>query len=171
MPGPLVTIPTSDGAREVFTAFNDMIYEKMLAADKTGDETNYLYGKALENATRIALILAVSRNGEGATVEAADAEFATKLVRFLIGGVIREVRENMSENADEKAKNRIRQIIALAGSHGVLKGELTRKTQFVRRSFRDEYLADLIESDEIAEIAANTCGSRYVLREYAPRTT
>ena len=35
----VVTVPTSAEATEVFQAFNDMIYAKMLAADKTGDET------------------------------------------------------------------------------------------------------------------------------------
>ena len=35
--------------------------------------------------------------------------------------------------------------------------ELTRKTQFIRKSFRDEYLADLIESGELV-IGTNTKG-------------
>ena len=28
--------------------------------------------------------------------------------------------------------------------------DLTRRTQFIRKSFRDEYLDDLVESDELA---------------------
>ena len=34
---------------------------------------------------------------------------------------------------------------------GILKRDLTRKTQFIRKSFRDEYVADLVESGEIVE--------------------
>lgn len=75
--------------------------------------------------------------------------------------MIRVVRENISESNDEKAKKRILQIISLAGEKGILKGELTRKTQFIRRTFRDEYLADLVESGEIVELGAATCGERY----------
>lgn len=167
MTGPVTVIPTTDDARAVFAAFNDEIYAKMLEADKTGDETNYLYGKALENATRVALILAVSRGGERGTIDICDAEFATKLVGYLIGDVIRIVRENISESADEKAKKRILQIIAHAGAQGVLKGELTRKTQWVRRGFRDEYLADLVESGEIVEKTAQGGGSRFTLAALA----
>ena len=35
------------------------------------------------------------------------------------------------------------------GSGGILKQELTCKTQFIRKTFRDEYLADLVESGEL----------------------
>ena len=143
------TIPADDGAKAAFEAFNDEVYWKMLKADKTGDETNYLYGKALENARRIALVLAVGRDGKAAVVTERDADYACRLVRYLVGDLIRAVRETVSESPDEKAKKRIVQIVADAGSRGITRNELTRKTQFIRKSFRDEYLADLIESGEL----------------------
>ena len=143
------TIPADDGAKATFEAFNDEVYWKMLKADKTGDETNYLYGKALENARRVALTLAVGRDGKAAVVTERDADYACRLVRYLVGDLIRAVRETVSESPDEKAKKRIVQIVADAGSGGISRNELTRKTQFIRKSFRDEYLADLIESGEL----------------------
>ena len=143
------TILADGGAKAAFEAFNDEVYWKMLKADKTGDETNYLYGKALENARRVALVLAVGRDGKGAVITEADAGYACRLVRYLVGDLIRAVRETVSESPDEKAKKRIVQIVADAGSGGITRNELTRKTQFIRKSFRDEYLADLIESGEL----------------------
>ena len=136
-------------ALAVFNDFNLEIHRKMLKADKTGDETNYLYGKALENARRIALVLAVGRDGKAAVITERDADYACRLVRYLVGDLIRAVRETVSESPDEKAKKRIVQIVADAGSGGITRNELTRKTQFIRKSFRDEYLADLIESGEL----------------------
>lgn len=143
------TIPSDDGAKAAFEAFNDEVYWKMLKADRTGDETNYLYGKALENARRVALVLAVGRDGNCAVVTERDAAYACRLVKYLVGDLIRAVRETVSESPDEKAKKRIVQIVADAGSGGITRNELTRKTQFIRKSFRDEYLADLIESGEL----------------------
>ena len=32
---------------------------------------------------------------------------------------------------------------------GIAKKELTRRTQFIRKSFRDEYLDDLVEAGEL----------------------
>ena len=148
----IVTVPTDEEAASVFAAFNDRIYAKMLAADKSGDEANYLYGKALENARRVALILAVSNAGENplrARIGRTEAEYATKLVGFLISTVIETVQESLSENADEKAKKRILKVIASGGPKGVTRNELTRKTQFIRRSMRDEYLEDLVDAGEI----------------------
>ena len=55
----------------------------------------------------------------------------------------------MAENNDEKAKKRIVQIVAAAGTEGILKQDLTRKTQFIRKSLREEYVADLVESGEL----------------------
>ena len=162
-PETLTTVPMTPDAAAIFNAFTDEIYTKMILADKTGDETNYLYGKARENAGRVALILAVSRRGTDAVVEAQDAVYATTLVRYLIGEVIRVVRENVSESQDEKAKKRILQIVAQVGPKGILKGELTRKTQFIRRGFRDEYLADLVESGELVVTSTASGGERFIL--------
>ena len=103
-------------------------------------------------ATQVALILAVSRAGENplrARIGKDDTEYATKLVGFLISTVIDTVQGSLSENADEKAKKRILKVIASAGPKGVTRNELTRKTQFIRRSMRDEYLEDLIDAGEI----------------------
>ena len=143
------TIPADDGAKATYEAFNDEVYWKMLKADKTGDETNYLYGKALENARRIALVLAVGRDGKAAVVTERDADYACRLVRYLVGDLIRAVKETVAENNDEKAKKRILQIVAASGGGGISKRDLTRKTQFIRKSFRDEYVADLVESGEL----------------------
>ena len=59
------------------------------------------------------------------------------------------MQESLSENADEKAKKRILKVIASGGPKGVTRNELTRKTQFIRRSMRDEYLEDLVDAGEI----------------------
>ena len=148
-PAAVHVVPTDGAARDVFEAFNDEIYEKMLAADRTGDETNYLFGKALENARRVALTLAVGRDAGIGPITEGDATYACRLVRYLVGDLIRAVKETVSESPDEKAKKRILQVVASAGRSGILKQELTRKTQFIRKTFRDEYLEDLVESGEL----------------------
>ena len=151
------TIPADDGAKAAFEAFNDEVYWKMLKADKTGDETNYLYGKALENARRVALTLAVGRDAGRSSITGEDAAYACRLVRYLVGDLIRAVKETVSESPDEKAKKRILQVVATAGSGGITRNELTRKTQFIRKTFRDEYLEDLVESGELV-MGTNTKG-------------
>ena len=150
-------------ALAVFNDFNLEIHRKMLAADRTGDETNYLYGKALENARRVALILATGRDGKAAVVTERDADYACRLVRYLVGDLVRAVKETVAENNDEKAKKRILQIVASAGRGGITKKELTRRTQFIRKSFRDEYLDDLVEGGELTTSLSESGGTVYRL--------
>ena len=146
---PVVTIPMSDEAKAIFAAFNDRIYDKMIMADKCGDEGNYLYGKALENSRRVALILAVSRGHEYAMIERDDAQYAVDLVDFLINDVKTEIEHAISDSNAEKDKKRILKVIGAAQYQGVSRSELTRKTQFLRRAIREEYMEDLIDSGEV----------------------
>ena len=81
--------------------------------------------------------------------ECPDAAYACRLVRYLVGDLICAVKEMVSESPYEKAKKRILQIVALAGRGGISRNDLTRKTQFIRKAFREEYLADLVESGEL----------------------
>ena len=78
-------------------------------------------------------------------------------MRYLVGDLIRAVKETVSESPDEKAKKRILQVVSAAGSGGIPKQELTRKTQFIRKTFRDEYLDDLVESGELT-VSTNAKG-------------
>jgi hypothetical protein len=94
----------------------------------------------------------VTPEGENLTktvITEGDAVYACRLVKYLVGDLIRAVKETVAENNDEKAKKRILQIVAASGGGGISKRDLTRKTQFIRKSFRDEYVADLVESGEI----------------------
>ena len=75
--------------------------------------------------------------------------------------LIRAVRETVAETNDEKAKKRILQIVAASGSGGITKSDLTRKTQFIRKSFRDEYVADLVESGELVVKFGSNGGEVY----------
>ena len=150
-------------ALAVFNDFNLEIHRKMLKADKSGDETNYLYGKALENARRVALILATGRDGGRSPISESDAVYACRLVRYLVGDLVRAVKETVAENNDEKAKKRILQIVASAGRGGITKKELTRRTQFIRKSFRDEYLDDLVEGGELTTSLSESGGTVYRL--------
>ena len=157
------TVPADEAALAVFNDFNLEIHRKMLKADKSGDETNYLYGKALENARRVALILAVGRDARQPSVTGGDAVYACALVRYLVDDLIRAVRETVAETGDEKAKKRILQVVASAGRGGITKKELTRRTQFIRKSFRDEYLDDLVEGGELTTSLSESGGTVYRL--------
>ena len=96
----------------------------------------------------MALILATGRGGGEPSITGEDAAYACRLVRYLVGDLVRAVKETVAENNDEKAKKRILQIVA-ESKGGITRNDLTRRTQFIRKSFREEYVADLVESGEL----------------------
>ena len=91
------------------------------------------------------------------------AAYACRLVRYLVDDLVRAVRETVAETNDEKAKKRILMVVSTSGSGGITKKELTRRTQFIRKSFRDEYLDDLVESGELTMSLSESGGTIYRL--------
>ena len=108
----------------------------------------------------MALILAVGRDGGRSPISESDAVYACRLVKYLVGDLVRAVKETVAENNDEKAKKRILQIVA-ESKGGITKSDLTRRTQFIRKSFRDEYLQDLVEAGELVAKFGTNGGEVY----------
>ena len=98
----------------------------------------------------------MGRDGGRSPISESDAVYACRLVKYLVGDLVRAVKETVAENNDEKAKKRILQVVASAGRGGITKKELTRRTQFIRKSFRDEYLDDLVEGGELTTSLSKT---------------
>ena len=155
-PTGVTTISSDAEAQRAFANLGDEAYRAMCRTDEAGDGLGAIWGKAVENARRIALILAVGRDGLKATVTGHDAAYATGLVRFLVGGLIRAVKEQVSENDSERTKKRLLQIVASCDGKGITKSDLTRRSQFCRRAFRDECISDLVEAGQLVrKIAGN----------------
>lgn len=143
---PLV-VPMDAEARAVFDRFSGRAHERMLEANAHGEKTEYLWGKAFQNARRIALIVACGREFENPVIAKYDADYGCRLVEYLIRDAEKAIAENVSENKWEEEKNRIRQIVDSSGMAGIARNELTRRTQWVKNSReRMAYVEDLVES-------------------------
>ena len=121
----------------------------MLQSDRDKNEVASLYGKAVENARRIALTIAVGKNNVDPIIGAEDMRYGVALVSHTIRYAIDAIEENLAENELERAKKRLLKTIREAGSHGIVRKDLTRKSQYLKRQLRDECLDDLIEAGEI----------------------
>ena len=142
-----IVVPTAPDALEVFARFGHKSHERMLKADKSGDVCNYLWGKALENARRIALIVACGENFDGIEIGKAEAEYGCQLVEWLIYRLSEAVHNNVAESGWEHDKQRIYKLIAGTQTDGISRSELTRKTQWVKdKRMRNDYIDDLADA-------------------------
>lgn len=145
-----IVVPTSREAMDIFEAFRDEAWDLMMACDKAGDDTQFLWGKALQQARTVALIIASGESFEMPEISGRTAQYAVDLIRACVSNFSRAIAANVSDSEWESEKQRIYKIIHKAGPAGISKMELTRRTQRIRdRKVRNEYIADLVESGKI----------------------
>jgi len=98
-------IVATEAAKKVFDAFEDEKQEYIQRADD-GNPPLFLYGKAVENAKRVALIVASCRNPENPMIDEYDARYAVKLVSRLVAEAVEAVQDNVATNETEKTRKR-----------------------------------------------------------------
>jgi hypothetical protein len=83
-------------------------------------------------------------------IRAVDAAWANALVRHCAEHTMLEVERNVADNPIEANHKRVLGIIRAAGSAGLTKSELIRKTQFLDKRQRDEMIASMAEAGMVA---------------------
>jgi hypothetical protein len=142
-----ITIPTQPTALRLFEEFRDECHEKMMRCDELDDDTQFLWGKGLQNARRIALIVAAGDRFDGAEITEFHAKYGCMFIRSCIEMFRESIRNNLSDNQWEADKQSLLKVIAKAGATGISKKELTKRTQSIKdRRQRDAYLADMVEA-------------------------
>ena len=143
-----LNVPTEKLAMKVFTDYYDKFYKTMLKCDQNGDDSQYLWGKALQNARRVALILATGKNFENPVITEAIALYSCDLIEYTVTAFAESIKDNVADNQWGIEKLRIVNICKKAGKNGVTKSFITRRTQSIKdRRTRDSYIADLVEAE------------------------
>ncbi len=144
-PPPQIVVPITNDAKSVF-----MLLDK--ESDSCGEkspEMSYLWAKAEEQAHRIALIVAASECAENISIDISIADYACRLVRFVITDFADTILPEVAGSELERCKRKIFSVIKSLGIRGCSKGELTRSTQWTGDVGRTGMLKDLIEAGEV----------------------
>lgn len=144
-----VEVPTTAEAHARMLAFEDQADE---LADTTTAQTkgiDRLWGKAGENARKVALILACGENIEHPQIEYHHAVYACELIAYLVKTLAAHVEGNVAESQAERDKQYLLSIVVKGGKKGLTRSELTRKTQKFDYRQRESILRDLAEANEI----------------------
>lgn len=142
-----ITVPTHGLAMQVFNDFGASCHRKMIACSNDGDMTQYLWGKALQNARRIALIIAAGEDFSDPVINEYHAKYACEFVRVNIERFRDSIQTHMADSVWEADKKRILDVVGLAKYAGMGKTEITRRTQSMRdKRTRDGYIQDLVEA-------------------------
>jgi hypothetical protein len=142
-----VTITESPEAETKLWDFAAECHKKLISPQDK--DKNALWGKAAENARKLAMICAVgdySDEGWGVQIELRHAEWACNVVSKIIGDFLDLITDNMAETQFERDKLRILRVIERSGAGGIKKNYITRSTQSIAPNVREMAIRDLVES-------------------------
>jgi hypothetical protein len=140
-------VPNSPEANALF----DKLTEDQTSwlRDREGTNDSAAIARLWENAAKLALIKAVSRDPSAPRIEAADVVWAQTLAEHCITVLIRSTERFVSENEYEASYKRVQHLIMDAGT--LTRSDITKKTQGIPPKRREEILRALVETGQIAE--------------------
>ncbi len=140
-------VPMAAEAKKRFKQLDHDLIERLRISRGSGFTS--ILARIEENATKLALIRAVSRDPVDPQIVEADAKWGIMFSQYCAELSIREASSRVSENVAESFHKRAFQILHLSGPGGLSKSEFTRKTQFLDHRQRDGVLRTLVEANLI----------------------
>ena len=151
-----ITATHSSDALERFESHLDAIDERKKA---DGVEGAALWSRAGEKVAKLALLFAISRQRETEeiVIGVEDVNLAIKLSNWLTRRMLEKAGLHVSFNDTEASRKKLFRVVAESGGRMRL-SELTRRTQWLKRKERNEFLDELRESGQISIEAETTTG-------------
>ena len=149
-------VPMTPQAKAAFKQLDQELVGQLRTSRGTGYSS--ILARIEENATKLALIRAVSRDPVDPQIEGHDADWGIMLSRHCAELTIREASARVSENLVESHHKRAMQILRDAGQAGMSRSEFTRRTQFMDHRQRDGVLRTLAEARLIDTVMLQSKG-------------
>ena len=140
-------VPMAPEAKKKFNQLDCELIGRL--RESRGSGFSSILARIEENATKLALIRAVSRDAVDPRIVEADAKWGIMFSQYCAELSIREASARVSENVVESFHKRAFQILLTSGPAGLSKSEFTRKTQFLDHRQRDGVLRTLVEANLI----------------------
>lgn len=114
-----------------------------------GTAVTGIIARLAENASKIALIKAITDNPAAPAITVADLDWGMSIARHSVTTLLNAVRERVADNEYEARLKRLHKIIADAGSAGIDGSALSMGSRFVNRRERADIIAHLEEAGMI----------------------
>jgi len=148
-------VPWTPDALGIFASIKETIERD---SRRVKPEMRPFMQRILENAVKLALIVAVGINPEKPEIGEATIEWAATLAWTCAASMMAEVEERLSDNQREANYKRIAALIRTAGKKGITRGRLADRVKAIDARQRDEILKDLAASGKVMESEIETAG-------------
>ncbi|MER9135136.1 bifunctional DNA primase/polymerase [Mesorhizobium sp. M0830] len=148
-------VPWAEGATSLFESVKEAVAER---EKRVVPEARPFVRRIIENAIKLALIVAVGIDHKEPIITEANIDWAASVAWTCAAGMLSQVTERLSDNPREANYKRIAALIRAAGSKGITTGRLADRLKSIDTRQRDEILKDLKEADAVREETASTGG-------------
>ena len=133
------------------------------AAEGKEGPYGFLWGKAAENAKRVALIIAAARCAATSgpyTIQADEAKWAVQFVESTVNGGIEWAKTHLADTPFQRMVNRVSGLIKTAGPEGLARRTLNRRLRHTYRPLQvEEALQSLLDAGSITAESVYTGGA------------
>ena len=140
------TVPETAGASKLLRALMEAQTEWLRQAK--GTPKTAIIARIAENTAKLALIAAISDNPAGPVITEDHVTWATEISDHCIYTILRESEKYLADNQIEADHKAVFEIIARNGAP-MTQNAISRQTQRLTRSQRDQILAALVESGQV----------------------
>jgi hypothetical protein len=140
-------VPVAPDAQQLFEELDEEITRRQRQAIGSGNGA--VLARVWENTAKVALIKAVSADPVQPVIRMEDAEWARNVVAHCVDTLLTEAERHLADNDTERNHKRVLEIIRGAGTAGLTKNDLVRRTQFLDKRQRDDVIETLVESGQI----------------------
>lgn len=150
-------VPWTDDAMILFASLKESIDKEEL---KVASEQRPFVRRILENATKLALIVAVGTNPAEPVISEANMEWAATVAWSCAATMLKQSLDRMADNQREANYKRIAGIIRDAGSGGITMGRVVDRLKSIDARQRKEIIEDLRQSGKVRDLVKETKGRK-----------
>lgn len=141
-------VPYADqGAARLFDEMRQEQRRQLIAAE--GTNITGIIARLAENAAKLALIKAITDDPGRPIITVRDLEWGMRTATRSVEVLTRAISEKVADTEYEANLKYVHEKIRDAGTAGLTSGELSRKTQKVKKNERRDIIADLLEQGRI----------------------
>jgi predicted transcriptional regulator len=142
-----ITVPNDPRAERIFLDFEASAIQRRRILAPSGNGLDALWGRAAENARKVAMIVAASQSFDGIVIGCDTAAWACKLVEHLITELVKVIKHNVSDSEIGRQRLEILRVIRKAGGSAT-RSAIIRAVRITMRDL-DDAMRNLIEGGYI----------------------
>lgn len=137
-------VPMMDGVEDAFIDLDEAMTALMVDYKEIKDQAESVYSRVAENATKLALVYAVSKDFTDPVIDHKAYAWGREIALWCANHIMEKLVENVADNEIERDHKKMVKHVDDAGAAGITKRELQRRFLKLRAFERDEMIASLI---------------------------